>query len=307
MRELGMREEDLTGKIALVTGANSGLGLETSRALAARGARVLMACRSAEKAREALEDVKKTARAEVEFVPLDLGDLASVRACAAVVKGRTPKLDLLINNAGVMGVPRTLTKDGFEMQLGTNHLGHYALTALLLDRCLEATAARIVCVSSIAHVAGRIDFADPNGERFYFRWTAYCQSKLANLLFAIELERRLRRAGARAIANACHPGIAATNLQFVAARMEGSPGAERFWALNNRLVSQSAADGAKPTLHAATSPDAVGGGYYGPNGFLETRGAPAPAFVAPQAKNEDVARDLFDLSASMTGIAFPLR
>lgn len=291
-------------RFSVVTGANSGLGLETARALVREGDHVVLACRSLEKARAAKEDILRGASGTAEIVELDLADLSSVRRAAAEIRAKTKAIDLLINNAGVMAIPRTLTKDGFETQFGANHLGHFVLTAELIAPLLAAEAARAVAVSSIAHVGGSIRFDDPNFERWYFRWSAYCQSKLANLLFATELDRRFRRAGARAIANACHPGMSATNLQFVAARMERSPLAERFWKLSNDLLAQSAADGAKPTLYAATSPDAVGGGYYGPDGLFETRGEAGKAWVSWQARSQADAERLWTLSEQMTGTTF---
>ncbi|MFO0693904.1 MAG: oxidoreductase [Polyangiales bacterium] len=299
--------DTLKGRIAVVTGANSGLGLETAREFARMGAHVVMACRSAEKAEAARRDILSTgASGTAEIVPLDLGDLASVRRCAADLRKRYPKLDLLVNNAGVMGVPLLRTVDGFEMQFGTNHLGHFVLTAELLEPLLAADAARVVAVSSIAHVAGVIRWSDPNWTKTYYRWPAYCQSKLANLLFARELDRRFRLAGAKARAMACHPGVSATNLQFVAARIEGSALAEKGWELSNRLLGQSAADGAKPTIFAATSPLAEGGAYYGPDGFAELHGEAAPAWVAPSARKPETARRLWSLSEDLTGARFAL-
>jgi NAD(P)-dependent dehydrogenase (short-subunit alcohol dehydrogenase family) len=301
---MGMND-DLAGRVAVVTGANSGIGLETARDFALRGARVVMACRSAERASAARDELlRDRPDADITLLALDLADLTSVRLAAEELRARHARIDILVNNAGVMAIPLTRTSDGFEMQFGANHLGHFALTGLVLDRLLAAEAGRVVSVSSVAHVAGFIQWRDPHAERGYFRWSAYCQSKLANLLFALELDRRLRRTGARALANACHPGMSATNLQFVAARMERSEVAERFWRLGNELVAQSAADGAKPTIFAATSREAQGGAYYGPDRWLETRGEAGPAFIAPQARDAARGARLWSLSEELTGVRF---
>jgi len=223
---------DLGGKTIVVTGANSGLGFEASRAFARNGARVVLACRNVEKAAAARDDILASApRANVEIRALDLASLASVRAFADSLVSNHERLDVLCNNAGVMALPRRETADGFEMQLGTNHLGHFALTGLLLP-LLKRTGARVVTQSSGAHRMGRIDFDDLHGRRYYGRWRAYGQSKLANLLFAYELQRRLENEGVGVISVACHPGYAATELQFAAARMEGA--AQRGWSTCSR-------------------------------------------------------------------------
>jgi NAD(P)-dependent dehydrogenase (short-subunit alcohol dehydrogenase family) len=293
---------DQTGRTVVVTGANSGIGLEAASVLAGRGARVVLACRDLGKARGALEAIRAEHRdARLELAKLDLASLASVREFAKAFADAHATLDVLLANAGVMAVPRRTTADGFELQLGTNHLGHFALTALLLPQLLAAPAARIVVVSSGAHRAGRIRFDDLQGARRYGRWTAYAQSKLANLLFAFELERRLRAAGARAIAVACHPGYAATNLQFAGPRMAGSRLAERWWALSNRLLAQDARMGALPLLYAATAPDVRGGEYFGPGGFAEQRGYPARARPSPRALDLATAARLWESSAALTG------
>lgn len=296
---------DMKGRVAVITGANSGLGLETARDFVRRGAHVVMACRSPERARDARDELMRDGPpGTVELLALDLADLASVRAAGAELLARHRKVDILVNNAGVMAIPLTRTVDGFEMQFGANHLGHFVFTGVVLPSILAADRGRIVAVSSIAHLPGIIRWKDPNWEHGYFRWAAYVQSKEANLLFVNELDRRLRVAGHRAIANACHPGMSSTNLQYVAARMEGSPLVERMWKLGNDLFAQSAADGAKPTIFAATSPLAVGGGYYGPDGLFETRGNAKSAFAAPHAKNPARAKRLWEISERLTRFRF---
>jgi NAD(P)-dependent dehydrogenase (short-subunit alcohol dehydrogenase family) len=299
---------DQSGTVALITGANSGIGLEAALVLAARGAEVILACRDPRRGEDAARKVRENASAPVHLVALDLADLASVRVAAAEVLANFPVLHLLINNAGVMALPRQLTRDGFEMQLGTNHLGHYALTALLIDRLrasgTDAAPSRVVTVSSQAHRGGRVAFDDLNRERGYERWMAYCQSKLANLLFAFELQRRLSRAGWPVASLACHPGYSATNLQFVAPRQRQASLEERFMQLGEAWVAQSAADGALPTLRAATAPDATGGDYYGPAGWFEIAGPPVKVSSTAAAQDPAAAARLWDASAALTAIAF---
>jgi NAD(P)-dependent dehydrogenase (short-subunit alcohol dehydrogenase family) len=227
-----------------------------------------------------------------------------VRAFASRWNAEGAPLHALCNNAGVMAIPRRTTADGFEMQLGTNHLGHFALTGLLLERLLATPDARIVNVASTAHRPGRIDFDDLQGERSYGRWRAYSQSKLANLLFTFELQRRLAAKGARASAVACHPGYAATNLQFVGARMDGSSFMERFFGLGNALFSQSASMGALPTVYAATAVDVQGGNYFGPGGLGELWGYPAKAGCTARARDRETARRLWEVSETLTGVTF---
>ena len=296
---------DLAGRCAIVTGANSGIGFEAARVLAEHRAHVVLACRNAGKAKDALDGIRRAApSARVEVRDLDLARLDSIRAFAARWNAEGTPLDLLINNAGVMAIPRLLTSDGFEMQLGTNHLGHFALTGLLLPRILAAPAARVVNVSSGAHRGGRIDFDDLHGERSYGRWRAYGQSKLANLLFTFELGRRLAAKGASAIAVACHPGYAATNLQFVAPRMDRSSLMESAMSLGNALLSQSAARGALPTLYAATAADVKSGDYFGPDGFAELWGAPKRVGCNDRALDVETARRLWDVSETLTGVSY---
>jgi len=295
---------DLTGRTAVVTGANSGLGFHTSCGLARHGARVLLACRDAGRGAQALARVRSEApAASVELEALDLADLASVRRFATWF-GTDQGLDLLINNAGVMATPHRRTVDGFELQLGTNHLGHFALTGLLLPRLLSRPGARVVTVSSCMHRAGHIDFGDLQSERRYLKWSAYGQSKLANLLFAFELDRRLKAADADVLSVAAHPGWAATNLQAAGPRMAGRELEEKASHLINRVVAQSDAQGALPVLCAAVSPDVVGGDYFGPDGPFEMRGYPHRVGTTRSARDEQKARRLWALSEELTGVRF---
>jgi len=296
----------LDERIAIVTGANSGLGLETARALARRGARVVLACRNPEKAHAAEREVAAAAPTSgaVSTLPLDLADLASVTAFADAFRKEHGALHLLVNNAGVMAIPLRRTAQGFEMQLGTNHLGHFALTGLLLDLLLAAPDARVVTVSSSAHRIGRIDFDDLQSERSYGPWRAYGQSKLANLLFSFELQRRLARRGARAIAAAAHPGYAATQLQEVGPRARNAALMTRAVALGNRLIAQSAAMGALPSLYAATAPDVRGGDFFGPDSWFEMRGHPRRVGTTARARDEQVAARLWSVSEELTGVSY---
>src|ERR1700691_1093446 len=272
------------GKLAVVTGATGGLGYETALALAAAGADVLVTGRNAEKGRVAIERIQRAVpSANVRFEALDLARLASIRAFAAKMVANGQPLDLLINNAGVMDLPtRRLTEDGFEMQFGTNHLGHFALTALLLPLLRKAQAPRVVNVSSLAHRGGKIDFDNLQGERKYRPWAAYQQSKLANLLFTFELQRRSDAYGWGLMSNAAHPGYARTEL------IPNGPGTGGLKGIGMKVLgsfmSHSAAAGALPTLFAAPSPEAARTGYYGRNAFYELTGSVAPAKTFPQAK-----------------------
>ncbi len=282
---------DLDGRTFVITGANSGLGLATARALAGAGGRVVLAVRSVAKGEEAARSI--SGKSEVR--PLDLADLASVRSFAESWNG---ELDVLINNAGVMAIPEQRTKDGFEMQIGTNHLGHFALTNLLLPKITD----RVVTVSSPAHRAGRIRLDDLNWEKGgYQRWRAYGQSKLANLLFTLELQRRLDEAGSKLRALAAHPGYAATNLQ---SRTENFI-QNAIMAIGNKVIAQSEEMGALPTEYAATQ-DIPGGSYIGPDGFQEQRGHPKLVGRSAAAKDADTAKRLWTLSEELTGVSFPL-
>ena len=287
---------DQTGRTAIVTGANSGIGLETARELARRGAHVVLAVRDTGKGDRAAAAIGGS----VEVRALDLADLASVRAFA----GDAPAPDLLINNAGVMALPYRRTADGFEMQLGTNHLGHFALTGLLLPRLAERPEPRVVTVSSQAHRMGKIAFDDLQSERSYKKWAAYGQSKLANLLFTYELARRAEAAGSPVRAYAAHPGYSATNLQLRGPQMEGSSLGERASALANKVLAQSSEMGAQPTLFAATTPELPTGTYVGPDGPGEWRGRPRPTDSNARSKDRDAAARLWHASEEITGVRF---
>jgi NAD(P)-dependent dehydrogenase (short-subunit alcohol dehydrogenase family) len=295
------RIPDQSGRTAVVTGANSGLGLVTARELARAGARVVLACRNTRKGEDAVGDCTAAAHdAELELEELDLASLDSVRAFAERFRSRHDGLDVLVNNAGVMATPRRYTADGFELQFGTNHLGHFALTGLLIGEMEGREDARVVTLSSGAHRIGRIAFDNLGGERRYFRWRAYGQSKLANLMFALELDRRLRAAGSTVKSLAAHPGYAATNLQFA-----GPPGVDAaVMKLSNRVLAQSDEMGALPTLYAATEPGLEGGTFCGPDGFMEQRGHPTRVAPSGAARDEEVARRLWEVSEQLTGVRF---
>ncbi len=296
---------DQHGRQIIVTGANSGIGYETVRALAARGAQVTLAVRNAEKGQAAVERLTdENPQAAVEVMPLNLADLASVRQFAEAWQQRSRSLSLLINNAGVMAIPFRRTADGFEMQFGTNHLGHFALTGLLLPTLLATPDARVVTVSSMNHMAGSIQFDNLDGAKDYRVWRAYGQSKLANILFAYELDRRLRAAGASTISVACHPGYAATNLQAVGPQMSGSRFMQAVFQAANRLFAQSAAMGALPVLYAATAPEVVGGDYIGPRQWGGAHGYPGKARSSPRSYDADLAKRLWDASETLTGVHY---
>jgi NAD(P)-dependent dehydrogenase (short-subunit alcohol dehydrogenase family) len=290
---------DQSGRLAIVTGANSGLGLVTARELARAGASVVMTSRNEAKGEVAVRAVEALAPgAELELEQLDLASLDSVRAFAERVRERHPKIDLLINNAGVMAPPRRETADGFELQFGTNHLGHFALTGLLLKTLEGQEDARVVTLSSGVHRGGRIAFDNLEGKRRYFRWSAYGQSKLANLMFALELDRRLRAAGSTIKSLAAHPGWSATKLQT-----SGPPKLDAaLMAPVNKFFAQEADMGALPTLYAATEPGLEGGLYIGPDGIGEMRGHPTRVSPSKAARDETVARMLWDVSEEMSGV-----
>lgn len=293
---------DQKGRVAVVTGANSGLGLIAAGALAKAGATVVLACRNTEKGEAAMESIRvESAGAAIELESLDLASLDSVRAFAERFGKAHGGLDLLINNAGVMAPPRRQTADGFELQFGTNHLGHFALTGLLLGALEGREDARVVTVSSTAHKFGRIRFENLDGKRRYFRWNAYCQSKLANVLFALELERRLRVSGSGVKSLAAHPGYSDTNLQTAA-----PPALDRaVFAVTNRLLAQNSEMGALPQLYAATRPSLDGGLFIGPDGFEEQRGYPKVVRPVKAGRDEAVAARLWGVSEQLTGIAYP--
>ncbi len=284
-----------TGRIAIVTGANSGIGWDTARALAQKGATVIMACRSAQKANAAAEQIRALKPAgRVAVMELDLGDLESVRAFAAAFLAKYDRLDLLINNAGVMNPPYGKTAQGFEQQLGINHLGHFALTGLLLDRLNATPSARIVTVSSGMHQFGTINFDDLNWEKGYPPQRAYGQSKLANLLFTYELQRRLTAAGEKTIAVAAHPGWTKTNLQQHSGMFQ----------LLNPIFAQTTDMGALPTLYAATAPDVQGSEYFGPDGLWEMRGHPKKSVSSTLSHDEVVAQRLWAISEDLTHVTY---
>ena len=293
------------GRVAVVTGATGGLGFETAKALARAGAHVVLAARNPAKGSAALAAIRRgQPDARIDFRLLDVASLASVRAFAEAVALEHPAIDLLIENAGVMAVPtRQETVDGFELQLGTNYLGHFALAGRLLAAIRRGSAPRLVTVASLAHRRGRIDFSDPQGHR-YGAWKAYSQSKLAMLMFAIEFQRRSAALGWGVTGVSAHPGWANTDLFGNGPAMGRAPGLkERLGMLAFPIFGQSAAAGALPILYAATAPDVQAAGYYGPDGFYELKGDPTPARIEPQARDEDAGRRLWDLSVHLTGVA----
>ncbi|MBA3824055.1 MAG: SDR family oxidoreductase [Ktedonobacterales bacterium] len=296
---------DLRGQTIIVTGANSGLGFATTSALAAHGASVVMAVRDPQKGTQALSRIQaQFPQATVEVARLDLASLASITQFAAHFMEHHAHLHVLINNAGVMALPPRQTADGFEMQFGTNHLGHFALTGALFPLLRQQPQARVVTLTSFLHRSGHIDFADLQGRQHYRPWVAYSQAKLANLLFAFELQRRVDAAGIPLLSMAAHPGYAATNLQAAGPQMEGNRFKRLGTQLGNALFAQSAADGALPTLYAATAPQSVGGGFYGPANFGGMRGAPTAVRGAPQAYAVDVAQRLWQVSEELTGMHY---
>jgi NAD(P)-dependent dehydrogenase (short-subunit alcohol dehydrogenase family) len=293
---------DQSGRTVLVTGANSGLGQITARELARRGATVLVTARDDAKAASAQAEIRnRVPEARLEARVLDLADLASVHELASAVAADHEHLDVLVNNAGVMMSPRLQTADGFELQFGTNHLGHFALTGLLLDR-LGGADPRIVTVTSLEHRGGRIDFEDLGWERDYNPRAAYQRSKLANAAFGIELDRRLRAAGSPVKSVLAHPGYSATNLQS-----SGPTGAmKQLLRVGNAMLAQSADDGALPQLYAASAPGVEGGAFYGPSGFREARGDPTRVEATPRARDPELGRRLWEASEELTGVSYGL-
>jgi NAD(P)-dependent dehydrogenase (short-subunit alcohol dehydrogenase family) len=299
---------DQSGRTVVVTGANSGLGFEATKAFARTGAHVVMACRDRERALAARDDIRSAvSEPSLSVIELDLADLASVRSFVETFEENTDELHVLCNNAGLMAIPRRETADGFEMQFGVNHLGHFVLTGLLLDRLREtAGESRVVTQSSGLHENGTIDFEDIHSERDYDKWDAYAQSKLANLLFAYELDRRLDATGASVTSVGCHPGYADTDLQRRGPEMMGSR--LRLWGMKaaNLVVAQSAQQGALPMLYAATAPGIAGGEYVGPGGFMNMRGPPAKQDSSDLSTDETLAARLWDVSEEATGVSFDL-
>jgi len=301
---------DQHGRVAVITGANSGVGFEAARVLAEHGATIVLAGRDPGRTSAAAEKISSAgAQGSAETAELDLASLESVRKAAADLSARFPKLDLLINNAGLMMPPYGLTKDGFELQFGTNHLGHFALTGLLLPSLLAAPGSRVVTVSSNGHRAGRMDFDDLQSARHYQKFAAYGRSKLANLMFTYELQRRLAAAGAQTMALAAHPGTARTDL---ARHLPGISQASyqalmspRFALLNSWWVQDSAM-GALPTLRAATDPEAIGGTYYGPGGPFQLTGYPVVVTSSVRSYNKEAQRKLWAESERLTQVSYPL-
>ena len=294
---------DQRGRVAIVTGANTGLGYHTAAALAQTGAQVILAVRDLEKGNLALARiVAAQPDADVTLQELDLSSLASVRAAAAALRKTYPRIDLLINNAGVMWTPKQLTADGFELQFGTNHLGHFALTGLLLDNLLPVRDSRVVTVSSTGHrLRAAIHFDDLQWEHGYDRYAAYGQSKLANLLFTYELQRRLAGHRNNTIAVAAHPGASSTELARNVPTL-----LKPLLAVAGGLLFQAAAMGALPTLRAATDPDVEGGQYYGPDGLGELRGHPKLVSSSAQSHDEDLQQRLWTVSEELTGVTYPV-
>jgi NAD(P)-dependent dehydrogenase (short-subunit alcohol dehydrogenase family) len=292
---------DQTGRTAIVTGANTGLGFQTVAALAAHGAHVVLAVRNLDKGKGAVQKIAAASPgAAVTLQELDLTSLSSVRAAADELRSKHDGIDLLINNAGVMFTPKSITKDGFELQFGTNHLGHFALTGLLLDRLLPTQGSRVVTVSSVGHrIRAAIHFDDLQWERSYSRMGAYGQSKLANLLFTHELQRRLAPRGTT-IAAAAHPGGSNTEL------IRNMPAPLRVATAAMAPLFQGADMGALPTLRAATDPDVLGGQYFGPDGFGQMRGYPKVVSSSDQSHDESLQRRLWEVSEKLTGVVYPV-
>tara|TARA_R110000796_G_scaffold14011_4_gene45085 strand:+ start:2973 stop:3887 length:915 start_codon:yes stop_codon:yes gene_type:complete len=289
------------GRVYFITGANSGLGYEAAKVLAGKGARVLMGCRSEDKAETAMASICAVyPKADLRFIPLDLGNLKSIRSAAKLVE-KEPRLDVLVNNAGIMMPPREETADGFESQFGVNHLGTFALTGLLLDKLAKGQEPRVVITASMAHRSGRIDFDDINAEQGYSRWSRYAMSKLANLLHMYELDRRLRAVDSPIKAVACHPGVADTELtkNFPAVLVS-------LFRPVSSLFMNSAAQGAWPTLAAATGKNVEGGQYFGPSRNGEWTGPAGEVQPRPKAKRIELAKLLWDVSEEMTGVRYPV-
>jgi NAD(P)-dependent dehydrogenase (short-subunit alcohol dehydrogenase family) len=297
---------DQSGRTVIVTGANSGIGFEATKAFARKGARVVMACRSIDRATRAKREIESTVGdASLTVRELDLGSQASVQQFAEEFDAGFDRLDVLVNNAGVMMPPYSTTEDGFELQFGVNHLGHFALTGRLLDNLIETDGeTRVVTQSSLAHDNGDIDFDDLHRNRSYGRVESYGQSKLANLLFTYELDRRLRAIGAGTIAVASHPGWSATGLQDGDSEMDASVARRILGRAANAVFAQSAAEGALPALYAATAANVDGGHYFGPDGFREMQGNPTRVTSNAKSYDHETARRLWEVSEELTGVTF---
>ncbi len=299
---------NLAGKIAIVTGANSGLGFETSRALARSNAHVIMTSRNQQKGQKALNAIQQEAPdSSLQLTQLDLADLTSVASFADDYLSQHNQLHILVNNAGVMAIPQRATSDGFEMQFGTNHLGHFALTGQLLPALLNTPGARVVNVSSTAHRFGKINFDDLNWEQSYNRWQAYGASKAANLFFTYELQRKFEERGADVISVAAHPGYASTNLQGAGAKMNGSDFQMRVTNLMNKIFAQSQEMGALPQLYAATASEVQGGEYFGPDSLFESRGHPQKVESNEYSHDTAVAQKLWQVSEELTGVTYSMQ
>lgn len=296
---------DLNGRRAIITGANSGLGFHVALELARNNAEVVLACRNAERAEQAVAQIRtEVPHAKADKAVLDLADLNSVNKFADEYGSQHDELDLLVNNAGVMALPREVTADGFEMQLGTNHLGHYALTGRLLPLLLSRPDARIVTVTSLLHKYGKIHFDDLHGERNYGAFAAYYQSKLANLLFMVELDRRLKRAGNSTISVGAHPGYSVTNLLVSNPHTRRTRRWDTIWGVLNTVFAQPVEFGRLPLLHAATAPGIISGECYGPLSMGQARGRTGRVKVAPQVFDSEVARRLWEVSAELTKVTY---
>lgn len=296
---------DLSGKVIVITGANSGLGFESTKALAAKGATIVMACRNMSKAEKAKAEVLADhSNAKLDLMQLDNASLKSVRAFANAFKAKYDRLDILLNNAGVMAIPRTETEDDFEMQLGVNHLGHFALTGLLLDVIIRTPGARIHNTSSSAAFNGQINFDDMMGKENYSRWGAYGQSKLANAVFATELNRRLKAAGHDTISNSSHPGLVMGNLQTNSLEQSGAPFMERvLYRIGGPVLGQDINMGVLPQLYASTAPEAKGGVFYGPKTF-RMRGYPAEQKCNDALDDAAILKRFWEVSEELTGVHY---
>jgi NAD(P)-dependent dehydrogenase (short-subunit alcohol dehydrogenase family) len=293
---------DQTGRTVVITGANTGLGFQAAAELARHGAHVVLAVRNLDKGKDACAAIfAENPRADLAVQHLDLASLASISAAANELRSAYPKIDLLINNAAVLWTPKTSTADGFELQFGTNHLGHFALTGQLLDRLQTVPGSRVVTMSSLDHFFGKIEFDNLQGERNYSRSGAYRHAKLANLMFSHELQRRLSAARAATIAVAAHPGMSSSDL------IKNAPtGVRQFFMAIRPLFNQSAAVGALPVLRAATDPGVLGGQYYGPSKLFETRGSPKLARCSARSRDETVQRRLWSVSEKLTNTTYPV-